>query len=153
MITLDQYFGARKAHIEATPEKYAAADELLGRRNRLREEYYAATACEPDIDPDTGTEISGKKNGSGDGGFRVSTTTTGAGDSSHKEGKGVDDSDQDDEFDLWLNQFEVPMPNGQPGGNTKLEEYGLYREHPDTTLTWCHLTTRAPGSGKRTFWP
>jgi len=149
VITQEKYFGS-KPHLE-THE--AAAADLLDRRNRLREEYYADTGRTPDIDADTGTEISGKKNGSGDGGFRVPTSATGASDSSHKEAKGVDDSDQDDSFDAWLDEFEVPMPNGQPGGNTKLAEYGLYREHPSTTKTWSHLTTRAPGSGKRTFWP
>lgn len=144
MITCDQYFGG-KPH---TAAHTAAAVDLLERRNRLREEYYAASGAAPDIDPDTDTEISGKKNGSGDGGFRVPQTTTGAGDSSHKEARGLDDSDQQDAFDAWLDQFE----DGH-GGNSKLEEYGLYREAPKATHTWCHLTTRAPGSGKRTFQP
>jgi len=119
----------------------------------LVEEYYADTGRTPDIDPDTGTEISGARGGAGDGGFRLQTATTGKSNSSHKDAKGVDDYDKDDAFDKWLDQFEVPMPNGQPGGNSKLEEYGLYREHPSTTPTWCHLTTRAPASGRRTFYP
>jgi len=149
MITREHYFGAK----EHTPEHEAAFDDLIDRRQQLREEYYAATGAEPDIDPDTGTEISGKKGGSGDGGFRLSTATTGTTDSSHKEARGLDDSDQQNKFDAWLDQFEVPMLDGRPGGNTKLEEYGLYREHPSKTITWCHLTTRAPGSKKRTFMP
>jgi hypothetical protein len=149
MITKEQYFGA-KVH---TPEHEAAFDSVNDRRQRLRDEYYLSTGREPDIDPDTGTEISGKKGGSGDGGFREQTTATGATDSPHKGARAIDDSDQKDEFDAWLDQFEVPMPNGQPGGNTKLEEYGLYREHPSKTPTWVHLTDRAPGSGKRTFMP
>ena len=149
MINEGEYFGGKSR----TEGQEFAAGILLDRRNLLRQEYYEATGKPPDIDPDTGTEISGKKNGSGDGGFRYSASKTGAIDSSHKEARGVDDSDQDDAFDTWLDQFEVPMPDGQPGGNTKLEEYGLYREHPSTTPTWCHLTTRAPSSGKRTFMP
>lgn len=149
MITSEQYFGV-KAH---TPEHEAAFADLIDRRDRLRAEYYQATGREPNIDPDTGTEISGKKGGSGDGGFRLPTATTGATNSPHKDACAVDDSDQKDEFDAWLDQFEVPMPDGREGGNTKLEEYGLYREHPSKTPTWCHLTTRAPGSKKRTFMP
>jgi len=148
-ISLAQYFGA-KPH---TAEHESAANDLLDRRNRLVEEYYAETGRTPDIDPDTGTEISGSKNGSGDGGFRLQTATTGKRKSSHKDAKGVDDYDKDDAFDRWLDRFEVPMPGGMPGGNTKLEEYGLYREHPVSTPSWCHLTTCAPGSGKRTFYP
>jgi len=156
MITREQYFGA-KPH---TPEHEAAADDVLVRREALRQEYYASTGCGPDVDPDTGTEISGKKNGSGDGGFRLKGSATSIDPvtgrerlTSHAEAKAVDDSDQGDAFDKWLDQFEVPMPNGKPGGNSKLEEYGLYREHPSATPTWCHLTTRPPGSGKRTFMP
>ena len=34
-----------------------------------------------------------------------------------------------------------------------LEFHGLYREHPDDTVNWCHLTDRAPKSGRRTFKP
>ena len=29
----------------------------------------------------------------------------------------------------------------------------LYREHPAATKGWCHLTTRAPHSGNRSFLP
>jgi hypothetical protein len=144
MISLDQYFG----HKKHTEDHEVAAADLLTRREALRQEYYAATGAEPDIDPDTGTEISGAKNGTGDGGFRLSTATTGAPDSSHKQACGIDDSDQQNKFDAWLDQFE----DGH-GGNSKLEEHGLYREHPSKTNTWVHLTTRAPHSGKRTFMP
>lgn len=146
MITQQQYFGA-KPHSEA--HELAAAD-LLARRQALRQEYYAETGRLPDIDPDTGTEISGKRNGSGDGGFRLKGSATSAGRlSSHEEATGVDDSDQDNAFDDWLSYYD------RDGGrhNEKLEKHGLYREHPAYTPTWCHLTTRAPKSGKRTFIP
>ena len=56
--------------------------------------------------------------------------------------------DPGDRLDTWLNDFE----DGQ-GGNSKLEEYGLYREAPSATPNWVHLTTRPPHSGKRTFQP
>jgi hypothetical protein len=152
VITLAEYFtdpstGKEKPH---TPEDEARATDLLSRRQALRQEYYGATGAEPDIDPDTGTEISGKKGGQGDGGFRLPTSATSAGrKSSHAEARGIDDSDQDNGFDNWLTTFD--RDDGRH--NEKLEAYGLYREHPDATPTWTHLTTRAPGSGKRTVKP
>lgn len=144
MITLEQYFQA-KPH---APQHETAAQDLITRRNRLRKEWSADTGKEPPLCPNTGTEISGSKNGQGDGGFRLQTATTGADHSSHKEARGVDDFDPGDELDTWLDRFEDGA-----GGNSKLEQYGLYREHPSATHGWCHLTTRAPGSGHRTFHP
>jgi hypothetical protein len=118
------------------------------RREALRAQFYEATGRAPVIDPDTGTEISGSRRGRGDGGFRLETSTTGRAFSAHKEARAVDDYDPDNAFDRWLNEFEF----GE-GQNDKLEEHGLYREHPQSTNTWCHLTTRAPPSGKRTYYP
>lgn len=152
MISLDQYFtnpttGEVKPH---TDEHEENARDLLERREALRAEYYEACGVgSPDVDRDTGSEISGSKGGSGDGGFRLSTSTTGAAGSPHKDALAVDDSDQDDAFDKWLDKFE--SPDGRK--NSMLEKHGLYREHPSKTPTWCHLTTRAPKSGKRTFFP
>jgi hypothetical protein len=166
VITTAQYFrnpttGEARPH---TTEQEAAADDLLTRRNALRQEWMDETGETCPIDQDTGCEISGSKGGAGDGGFRLDSATTGTGHSSHKilyvqkpDGTwiksdaaqaGVDDFDPKDAFDRWLDQFE----DGH-GGNSKLEEYGLYREHPDDTPGWCHLTTRAPHSGHRTFKP
>jgi hypothetical protein len=34
-----------------------------------------------------------------------------------------------------------------------LLKFDLYREHPDCTENWLHLSTRAPKSGTRTFLP
>lgn len=156
MITVAQYFG-QKPHSDA---QEAAALDLLGKRNALRVEWMQATGRTCPIDPDTGTEISGSRGGAGDGGFRLTTATTGKIGSSHKclpadkpNGAGVDDFDgPDDAFDKWLDTFETG-----DGGNTKLEECGLYREHPDDTQAglngWCHLQTRAPASGRRTYRP
>jgi hypothetical protein len=152
MITKDQYFsnpntGEVKAHTE---EDEARAEDLLARRQALRDEFYAATGRTPDIDPDTGTEISGKKNGTGSGGFRAKGDPTSAGrKSSHEKALGIDDSDQDNAFDDWLTTFD----RNDGFENAMLEKHGLYREHPDTTPTWCHLTPRRPGSGRRTFMP
>ncbi|MDH4172141.1 MAG: hypothetical protein OEW90_05005 [Betaproteobacteria bacterium] len=143
MITLEQYF--RKPH---TLQHAANAADVLERRNRLRAEWSAATGKACEIDPDTGSEISGSAGGDGDGSFRTPGTRTGAPLSPHRDARAVDDYDPRNEFDTWLDQFDTPN-----GGNSKLAEYGLYREHPSVTPGWCHLTTRAPGSGKRTFYP
>lgn len=133
MIQLAQYF-AGKPH---TPEQEEAATDLLLRVNTMLTEEFAWNFP---TDADTGTPISGAKNGYGDGGFRMPTATTGRSASSHKEAKGVDVYDPKN----WLDNNIT---------NLTLEKYGLYREHPDCTITWCHLTTRQPASGKRTFYP
>jgi len=144
MITTPEYFGA-KSHTDAHE---TAATDLLDRVNRLIAEAVAVGGFESKIDPDTGTEISGIKGGAGDGGFRLPTATTGRQNSSHKEARGIDVYDPGDWLDAWINESE-----GDNGVNSKLQKYGLYREAPHATLGWCHLTTRAPGSGRRTFVP
>lgn len=149
MITAAQYF-AGKPH---TPAHEEAADDLLTRVNALIDEAVLLGRFTRRNCPNTGTEISGShvpvgEHASGDGGFRLQNATTGKGLSSHKEAKGVDDYDAKNELDTWLDEFEDGA-----GGNSKLEEYGLYREAPDSTEHWCHLTTRAPHSGHRTFQP
>lgn len=151
VITLAQYFGA-KPH---TPEQTTAAEALLAKVNPLLTEYQELHGLGPDVDPDTGTEISGSKGGSGDGGFRLQTATTGRTLSLHKvlpaerpRGAAVDASDQDNDLDRWLDTFEVGN-----GRNTKLAEYGLHREAPHATPTWCHLQDVSPASGKHTFNP
>ena len=134
MITLAQYFG-NKPH---SPDHTSNADYLLHRVANLEAEAAAAGVKVDHIDPDTGTCISGSRGGAGDGGFRLPTSTTGKGLSSHKEARGVDKYDPLNELDNWLTD-EI------------LARHGLYREHPDDTPTWCHLTTRPPNSGKRSF--
>lgn len=144
MITNAQYFGA-KPH---SPAQEEAATDLLVRVNMLVSEAARAGAFERAIDPDTGTEISGSRGGAGDGGFRLPSATTGTAGSSHKQAKGVDVYDPQNRLDAWLDTAE----HGD-GDNTLLAQAGLYREHPDATPGWCHLSTRAPGSGRRTFHP
>lgn len=142
MIILEQYFGS-KPH---TSEQESAAKDLLVRVNTmLIEEFAWHFPC----DPDTGTPISGARNGTGDGGFRLPTSTTGRKGSSHMEAKGIDPYDPENWLDNELSKYDAA--DGRE--NRVLEKYGLYREHPFTTGSWCHLTTRAPGSGKRTFYP
>lgn len=148
MITIAEYFGT-KAH---TKQQEAMAQALLQQVNALCDEAQLdgvdRVTC-----PNTGTEISGSKGGSGDGGFRLPTATTGAMHSSHKvlpaespTGAGVDVYDPGNHLDTWLNQFEEG-----DGKNSKLREYGLAREHPTATGNWCHLTNRL--IGRETFLP
>lgn len=140
MITLSEYFGPRLRHAEATPEMFSAADALLNRVNGLLERARKEAGYAEEIDPDTGTQVSGSKGGSGDGGFRSSDARTGAGKSKHKLARAVDVYDPGDVLDTWLN-------------DVILATHGLYREHPDDTPGWCHLQDIAPGSGRRTFKP
>ena len=144
MIRTTEYFGNKPYSVEHEN----AATDLLERVNRLIDEAVESAAFLRAVDPDTGTEISGSRGGSGDGGFRLPNATTGKQNSSHKEAKGVDCYDPEGDLDEWLDTFETGG-----GKNTKLEEHGLYREHPTATAGWCHLSTRAPGSGRRTFFP
>ena len=132
MITLAQYFQA-KPH---TAEHVVAAYDLLKRVDSLLQTLnYTPPTC-----PNTGTQISGSKGGSGDGGFRLQTATTGAALSSHKTGQGIDLYDPVNHLDAILT-------------DTLLAQAGLYREAPSETQGWTHLTTRAPHSGNRTFLP
>lgn len=136
MISIIEYFNNKID--SASDEQKANAATLLVHVNALLARYISATGNTLPISPDTRSNISGNRNG--DGGFRLSDSKTGASKSSHKEGKGIDIYDPIGELDKWL-------------FDDVLEKCGLYREHPVKTPRWCHLTTRAPGSGHRTFYP
>ena len=132
MISLTEYFAGKPhtaAHEQNFSELSSKVDAMLSYLG------YTPPSC-----PNTGSQISGSKGGSGDGGFRLQTATTGTGNSSHKEAKGIDLYDPADTLDHMLT-------------DDVLDRFRLYREHPDSTHTWCHLTTRAPASGHRTFLP
>jgi hypothetical protein len=60
--------------------------------------------------------------------------------SRHMTGQAVDVDDDDNALDAWIN-------------DDILVRYGLAREHPDSTLGWCHLQSVLPPSGHRTFFP
>lgn len=143
MITLEHYF--RKPHSQ---DQTLAASELLTKVNSLVNEAVSLDAYTWRDDQDTSCPISGSQGGDGDGGFRTPGSGTGAPASSHRQAKAVDVYDPSDLLDKWLDQFE-----GENGDNAKLAKHGLYREHGSKTPGWCHLTTRAPGSGRRTFYP
>lgn len=135
MITLKDYFGPWLGHPDATSARLHNADTLLDRVNRLVD---AATQDGVKLltNPATGTNISGQLFG----GFRPQSCPQGAPHSSHKQGQGIDLYDPHNELDAWLD-------------DDRLVAFGLFREHPDATQRWCHLTTRQPGSGNRTFLP
>ena len=132
MITKDQYFIGRKHSIE----QGLNADFVLASVNALISRYTSETGTEVPVNPKTNSQISGETNG----GFRLPDCPIGAADSSHKQGQAVDVYDPFNDLDDWVTD-EI------------LTEFGLYREHPDSTQHWCHLTTRAPHSGNRTFIP
>ena len=134
-ITLRDYFQDKPHSAEQTEN----ADGLLKRVNDLLAEYVSCGGV-LSKDPDTGTYISGSKGGAGDGGFRLSTTTTGRPGSAHKEGMAVDVADAGNKFDEWITR-------------DLLVKYGLYREAKQWTEGWCHLTTRPPRSLARSYNP
>lgn len=88
--------------------------------------------------PATGNPVVGPKYG----GFRPQSCPIGAPQSAHKEGLAVDLYDPCGELDGWcLRNLD------------QLAACGLYLEDPRHTPGWCHLTIRAPKSGKRVFVP
>ena len=136
MITLQDYF-SDKPH----PNEYNLnALTLLYRVNNLIAAYTTDTGKLPQINPITGSQVSGSKGG--DGGFRLPTSTTGSSKSAHKQGMAIDLVDHDQHLDKWL--------DAKPDA---LIKYDLYREASASTPNWCHLSTRKPLSGKRTFIP
>jgi hypothetical protein len=143
VITIQHYFC--KPHSQGHTIDAAI---LLTKVNSLVNEAVSLDAYTWRDDQDTSCPISGSQGGDGDGGFRTPGSRTGAPASSHRQAKAVDVYDPGDLLDKWLDTYE-----GENGENSKLAEHGLYRESPSATPTWCHLTTRAPGSGRRTFFP
>ena len=134
-ITLHDYFGD-KPH---TQDQEANAIELLKCVNALLAEF-VAQGGKLEVDQDTGTHISGSKGGHGDGGFRLSNAVTGKPGSAHKEGMAVDVYDAGEKLDEWISR-------------DILVRYGLFREAAPHTIGWCHLQTREPKSGNRSFNP
>ena len=136
MITLQDYFNNK-----SYPTEYNLnALTLLYRVNNLLAAFTTDSGIIIPNNPATGNQISGSKNG--DGGFRLPTSTTGSSKSAHKQGQAVDVADHGEHLDKWLDKY----PDA-------LIKYDLYREEPSATINWCHLGTRKPLSGKRTFKP
>jgi hypothetical protein len=136
MILIDDYVGPHAGSDDWNQARIDNAVEWLRRVNRLIDAMMSRKLCRFRINPATGTMISGQTFG----GFRPQSCPQGAPTSSHKEGKGGDLYDHKNEIDNAIN-------------DALLIEFDLYREHPDKTKGWVHLTTRPPGSKKRTFMP
>lgn len=135
MISLSDYIGAHADSPDWTVERQANAATMLEDVNRLLAEA-EAKGIDLEMNPQTKTLVSGVSYG----GFRPQECPQGAPHSAHKEGLAVDIYDPHGALDRWVTDL-------------ILEKYGLYREHPADTNGWCHLTSRAPGSGKRSFHP
>lgn len=135
MISQKDLFGQWAGSPDATVERWENARRLLPRVNKLLEAAEEDGVVVPQ-NPHTGSQISGN----GLGGFRPQSCAIGAPKSAHKQGKAVDVFDPQGALERWLT-------------DELLEEFGLYREEPNATPGWVHLTDRAPGSGKRTFQP
>lgn len=140
MISVNDYFGAKLTNQEVTELVKMNAMALLDRVNALLDEARNVGVYKDWVDPDTNTNISGTKGGSGDGGFRLANSTTGAVGSQHRKARAVDIFDPNNDLDLWIS-------------DATLNRYGLYREAPGATKTWCHLQSVPPMSGRRTFNP
>jgi len=135
VITIDQYFGIYANHPDAGPGMYASAEKMLERVNALLSQA-ESEGVTLQTNPNTNSQVSGETNG----GFRPQDCPIGAAKSSHKQARAVDVFDPRNDLDSWVTD-EI------------LTAHGLYREHPDDTPRWCHLSDKAPGSGKRTFHP
>ena len=135
MITVADVIGPWIKSPDLTAGRRKSIADLVPQVNALLALASAAGIPLP-TNPKTGTQVSGKHFG----GFRPQTCTIGAPHSAHKEGMAVDIYDPSNALDEWIT-------------DDVLTQCGLYREAPRATDTWCHLTTRRPGSGNRTFIP
>lgn len=137
MITINEYVGQWVNHVDWNPQCKSSADILLQRVNDLLDDY-VHDGFTLEINPKTSSQISGEVYG----GFRPKSCPIGATKSSHKLGMGVDIYDPNNEIDTWIDE-----------NPDVLALFDLYRESAISTNGWCHLSTRKPNSGKRTFLP
>ena len=135
MITIANYAGKWLAHPDFTKPRENNAAALLRQVNLLLNAAERA-GVELKKNPATGSQVSGQQYG----GFRPQSCPEGAPMSAHKQAQAVDIYDPQGKLDAWIN-------------DGILTQYQLYREHPDATPGWCHLSTRPPRSGRRTFYP
>lgn len=135
MLTMADYAGKWLSHADFTKQRQNSATALLRQVNLLLNAAQRA-GVELPINPATGSQVSGEQYG----GFRPQSCTIGAPESAHKVGMAVDIYDPANKLDAWIN-------------DGILTQYQLYREAPESTPGWCHLTTRPPRSGRRTFKP
>lgn len=137
MINLEQYVGPHDASPDWTPKRIANAEKLLAACAKL-EALAVADGVTFLENQATGCSVSGLTFG----GFRPQSCPQGAANSNHKEGLAVDRYDPDNKIDAWC------MKNLD-----KLEECGIWIEHPDATNRWSHWQCVPPRSGNRVFRP
>lgn len=135
MILMHEYFGKFLHHPDVTDQITDDAERLLDAVGILEDLARYDNVPLP-INPVTKSRVSGTQYG----GFRPHNCPEGAANSSHKQGRAIDLYDPEGHLDDWIT-------------DAVLEQCGLYREHPASTIHWTHLTTRRPLSGKRTFLP
>lgn len=137
MITIQQYVGPHDASPDWMPATVANAERLLAACARL-EALAVADGVVFAENPATGCGVSGLTFG----GFRPKNCPQGAQKSNHKKGLAVDRYDPDNKIDAWC------MKNLD-----KLEECGIWIEHPSATDGWSHWQCVPPKSGNRVFYP
>lgn len=140
MITLADYFGD-KPHPQ---EHDVNARKLLDAVNKYLLACHDNGLYDWPIDPDTGTNISGAKGGSGDGGYRAADSKTGTAKSAHRTAQAVDVYDPGQVLAKY---------SDSPTGRGHLARCGLYIEHPRWTPGWVHFQSVPPRSGKRVYVP
>ena len=137
MITEREYFGTYNKHPDVTQEIRDNARKLLVACTMLEDMAIVDGVMFPD-NPATHSGVSGGANG----GFRPQKCPVGASLSSHKQGLAVDRYDPRGHIDEWCMAH-----------LDKLEQCGIYIEHPSATEGWSHWTIKAPRSGNRVFYP
>lgn len=130
MITVDEYFQDSISNYNFTPKSwdYEHSDDLLTRVNKLLEDFGE------ELDLRSGHRTREKTLALIAAGYRAALG------GKHETSQAVDVADPHNLLDAWLS-------------DAKLESYGLYREAPSATDTWCHLQNFPPKSGHRTFIP
>lgn len=125
-VTADEYLMGRDKLAPITPEMYENMMKLLVAANLIRDLYAKPLTVSSGYRPpaiNAATPGSAKK-------------------SCHMTCEAVDFADPKGDLARWcLGNLDI------------LEKAGLYMESPISTVGWCHLQTRAPGSGKRVFIP
>lgn len=137
IITVSDYFAGYPDHPGITDQMRDDAEDLLDRVNAVRAEA-AADGVEFQLNPATGTYISGTQNG----GWRPLACKIGAPSSAHKVGKGVDSYDPSRRFASWCWAH-----------RDRVQAHGLSMERPEWTPTWVHLQSKAVASGNIAFVP
>lgn len=140
MINLSDYFGKFSSSPDLTDERRENAMRLIVACSNLESLAKIDGIRFPDNSA-TKTGVSGSVYG----GFRPQDCSIGAAHSAHKEGLAVDRYDPTGEIDKWC-----LLNSGKDG---KLEQCGIYIEHPSKTRGWSHWSIKAPASGHRVFYP